>query len=83
MNCRLNLAASKMSQFETGIWNWYFETVNPFTMEAGIVASEFRELRFRGPAKRIALSAMNAIHRAFEVVADDRANKKAQERNNG
>lgn len=78
MNCRLDAAANKLSGFEIGIWNWYFEIVNPFTLEAGIVASEFREAGIKGPARRIALSAMNTIHQTFQTVAVERR-RKAQE----
>jgi len=78
VNCRLDAMAVKLSAFEIGIWNWYFEVVNPFTLEAGIVASEFSEAGLRGPARRITLSALNNIHKTFQTVAAERRNK-AQE----
>ena len=70
---------AKLSAFELGIWNWYCEVVNHFTLEAGIVAEEFRGARFRGPARKMALSALNSIHIMFQTVAAERRNK-AQEK---
>jgi hypothetical protein len=67
--------ASKLSAFEIGIWNWYCENVNHFTLEVGIVADEFRRAGIRGPARRLALSALNAVHLAFQSVAAERKNK--------
>ena len=78
VNCRLNIIAARMSAFEAGVWNWYHEVVNPFTLEAGIVAGEFRGEGLRGPVRRMALAALNAIHQTFQVVAAERR-KKAQE----
>jgi hypothetical protein len=75
----LDAAARRLSAFEVGIWNWYCETVNQFTLEAGIVAEEFRAARLRGPARRLALSAMNAIHQTFQAVANERKKKQGQE----
>ena len=78
MNCRLDAMAARMNAFEVGVWNWYCGVVNPFALEAGIVASEFREEGLRGPVRRMALAALNAIHQTFQIVAAERR-KKAQE----
>jgi hypothetical protein len=78
VNCRLDAMAARLSAFEIGIWNWYGENVNHFTLEAGIVAGEFRQTGIRGPARWMALSALNAIHLMFQTVAAERRNK-AQE----
>ena len=80
MNCRLDTMAAKLSAFEVGIWNWYCENVNHFTMEMGIVADEFRQAGMRGPARRMALAALNSIHIMFQTVAAERRHK-AQEQN--
>jgi len=82
VNCQLDAIAAKLSVFEIGVWNWYCENVNHFTLEVGIVADEFRRAGLRGPARRLALSALNAIHLAFQAVAAERRNK-AQEQTNG
>jgi hypothetical protein len=82
VNCRLDAMGAKLSAFEIGIWNWYVEHVNHFTLEAGIVAEEFRGARFCGPARRMALSALNSIHIMFQTVAAERRNK-VQEQANG
>lgn len=82
MNCQLDVIAAKLSAFEVGTWNWYCENVNHFTLEVGIVADEFRRAGLRGPARRLALSALNSIHFAFQAVAAERRNK-AQEQSNG
>ncbi|MCJ7565280.1 MAG: hypothetical protein MUP52_11930 [Candidatus Aminicenantes bacterium] len=82
MNCTLERMGAKMSAFELGLWNWYCETVNHFTLEVGIVADELRRTGFRGPARKMALSALNSIHLMFQTVAAERRNK-AQEQMNG
>ena len=82
VNCQLDAMAAKLSAFELGIWNWYCEVVNHFTLEAGIVADELRREGFRGPARRMALSALNSIHIMFQTVAAERRNK-AQEQLSG
>jgi len=82
VNCQLDAIAAKLSAFEIGVWNWYCENVNHFTLEVGIVADEFRRAGLRGPARRLALSALNAIHLAFQAVAAERRNK-AQGESNG
>ena len=73
---------AKLSAFEIGIWNWYVEHVNHFTLEVGIVADEFRRTGIRGPARKMALSALNSIHIMFQTVAAERRNK-VQEQANG
>jgi len=75
VNCRLDAIEAKFSSFELGVWHWYFETVNHFTLETGIVAEEFRRLNLRGIARRLALAALNKIHLAFQAVAAERARK--------
>ena len=45
-----------MSAFEKAAWNWYHDTVWPFSMEAGIVAEAFKDLRLK-EAHEEALSA--------------------------
>jgi len=73
VNCQLDRIEDAFSAFETGIWNWYFEHVNRFTLEAGIIADEFRRA---GPARvfrKIALSGLNAIYLTFRSVAEERA----------
>jgi hypothetical protein len=78
VNCGLDATAAKMSAFEAGVWNWYHEVVNPFALEAGIVAGEFRGEGLQGPVRRMTLAALNAIHQMFQVVSVERR-KKAQE----
>jgi len=82
VNCQLDAMAAKLSAFELGIWNWYCEVVNHFTLEAGIVAEAFRGVRFCGPARKMALSALNSIHIMFHTVAAEWRNK-AQEQLSG
>lgn len=74
-NCRLDRAATMMSAFEVGVWNWYFEIVNHFTIETGIVADEFRRIGLRGSVRKMALAALNSIHLAFQAIAAERARK--------
>jgi hypothetical protein len=70
--------AAGLSAFEVGIWNWYCEVVNHFTLEVGIVADEFRRMGLRGPARKMALAALNSIHLMFQTVAAERRNKREQ-----
>ena len=79
VNCQLDAMAAKLSAFELGIWNWYCEVVNHFTLEAGIVAEELRRIGPCGPARKMALSALNSIHLMFQTVAAERRNKAQEE----
>ena len=73
MNCQLAGIEDGFSAFETGIWNWYFENVNRFTLETGIIAEEFRRASPTRIFRKIVLAGLNAIYLAFRDVAEERA----------
>jgi len=67
-NCEFAGLAAQMSDFEASAALWYFENVTPFTIEAGLVAEAFRDLRF-GPAGRpLFLKAIEKIHLSEKTI---------------
>jgi ABC-type Fe3+-hydroxamate transport system substrate-binding protein len=68
-----------MSEFEAVCLNWYFDTVNDFSMSAGIVAESFRELGLVGKAKAYFLKAQELINRSQVKVARERAKMEQKE----
>jgi hypothetical protein len=67
-----------MSAWEAGCWSWYLSNVNPFSMESGLVAEMFRDLKL-GQLKSLFLSAMNSIHQTFAAIRAEKI-KAAQEK---
>ncbi len=65
-NCKVNGAAAEMSAFELAAWNWYQETVSPFTLKAGIVAEMFKGLGLTGETRALFFKALTGIREMFE-----------------
>lgn len=68
-----------MSAFEKAAWNWYHATVWPFSMEAGIVAEAFKDLRLKKRMKKLFLQAVSLVHQTFELIRADRAKRAMEE----
>jgi len=51
-----------MSEFEQFVSNWYFENVNPFTQETGMLSDFIRDLDLKGVAKKMFLKACNMLY---------------------
>ncbi len=73
VNCRLAEIESRFSAFEVGVWNWYFENVNRFALETGIVAGEFQRTAPVGQFRKMVLTGLNEIYLALQDVMGERA----------
>lgn len=51
-----------MNDFEQLVCNWYFENVNTFTLETGILADFIKDLNLEGVSKKLFLKACNILH---------------------
>ena len=51
-----------MSEFEQFVSNWYFENVNPFTLDTGLLSEFMKEMDLKGMAKKLFFRACNLIY---------------------
>ena len=68
-----------MSAFEIAAWNWYQGTVSTFSMQAGIVAEAFRDLKLKGKVRQMFMKALDMIHLSESAIMAERLKKLRQE----
>lgn len=51
-----------MSEFEQFVHNWYFDNVNTFTQETGLLTDLIRELNLKGITRKLFLKACNLLY---------------------
>ncbi len=58
-----------MSEFESACWDWYCDVVSPHTVQAGIVAEEYKALGLGGIARVLFLRAFRKIAKMADETA--------------
>jgi len=67
-----------MSEFEQFVHNWYFENVNLFTLETGMLSELIRELDLQGITKRLFLRACNLIYQFQKSIEKEMIEKEIE-----
>ena len=78
--CQLNEYRRRLTKFERFCWNWYFENINQFTLEAGIAGENIKELGLKGMMKNLFLRALNMIYQNNLSIQNERTEKLMEEK---
>ena len=82
-NCALERELKRLSKFEAAAVNWYYGNVSQFTLDCGLMANLFQDLKLEGVDKELFLRAMAMIHRTEQKIQNEKMRLEMEKRRNG